>query len=173
MRKPPNFHSLLHSADLLERQLTQMLGPLGIRPRQARILDALSKMGEVSHKALADSFGVTPGSVSTMIDRLEKAGLVHHRSSRFDRRVALVSITKAGAEVLEDVKDVWDALDRLVVDKIGAENAAHLTDLTRELKFALGGKVPPSPESVEEARAATERELKAAQAVTSKITSRK
>lgn len=164
MRKSANFHSLLHSSDLLEGQLSAMLDPFGIRPRQARILDALSRMGEVSQKALAESFSVTPGSISTMIDRMEKANLVRQRPSRLDRRVELVSLTKFGAKVLEDVWDVWDELDSIVIEKLGVEKAAQLTELTRELKYELGGKVPPSPEMVEQAQATTAREIAAAQA---------
>ena len=162
MNKPAKFHSLLHSADLLDKQLSALLTPLGIRPRQARILDALSRMGEVSHKALADSFSVTPGSMSTMIDRMEKAGLVRHRASRMDRRVELVSLTKHGAKTLEDVWIVWAQLDDIIFDKLGGEKVTQLTVLTRELKYALGGQVPQSPESVKKAQAATAQEIRVA-----------
>ena len=160
MIKPAKFHSFLHSSDLLERQLSTRLAPLGIRPRQARILNALSKMGEVSQSALADSFGVTPGSVSTMIDRMIKAGLIRRTPSRFDKRVELVSLTKKGAERLEVVRAVWSELDDIIEEKLGAEKAAQLYELTKELKVALGGKVSASREGVEQARAATQKEIK-------------
>lgn len=162
-QKPANFHSVLHSADLLERRLATLLSPLGIRPRQARILNALSNMGEVSQSALADSFGVTAGSVSTMLDRLEKPGLVRRRPSRFDKRIELVSLTRRGATVLDKVWDVWAELDDILVETLGEGRAAQLVELTRELKFALGGKVAASREGVARARAATEREIRAAQ----------
>ncbi len=121
-------------------------------------------MGEVSQKALADSFGVTPGSVSTMIDRMVKAGLIRRRPSRFDKRIELVSLTKTGSVALEDVRAVWAEMDDMIVEKLGAEKAAQLNALTRELKFALGGKVSASRDGVEQTRAATENEIKSLRA---------
>ncbi|UWQ20137.1 MarR family winged helix-turn-helix transcriptional regulator [Jannaschia sp. W003] len=132
---------------------------MGIKPRQARILDALDRMGEVSQKALIESFDVTSGSMSTMIDRMEAAGLVRRRRSARDGRVDLISVTPHGARLLEEVRVVWREMDDLIEAKLGPEKAAVLTELTRELKFALGAKVPPSPGGVAAAREATAAEL--------------
>ena len=76
MKKRHSFHSLLHSADLVEQNLRNELEPLELRPRQARILSAINRLGPVSQVTLAKEFQVTPGSMSTMIIRLEKLGLI-------------------------------------------------------------------------------------------------
>lgn len=47
------FHFLLHAAALLEDALRRRLAALHVRPRQARILDALARMGEASQSELA------------------------------------------------------------------------------------------------------------------------
>ncbi|MDX8347967.1 MarR family winged helix-turn-helix transcriptional regulator [Cognatiyoonia sp. IB215446] len=141
-KKPHKFHSLLHSADILEKRLATLLTPVGITPRQARILNMLSRVGEVSQTVLTEQFDVTSGSMSTMIDRLLKLGMIQRRKNPEDLRGDLISITDQGMAVLQEVRDVWQDIDELIEEKLGPEKAALLTELTRELKFALGGRVP-------------------------------
>jgi hypothetical protein len=43
-----NFHFLLHSAHLVEERLRKRLAQLNVQPRQARILDAIGRMGKTS-----------------------------------------------------------------------------------------------------------------------------
>ena len=141
-KKPYKFHSLLHSADILEKRLATLLTPVGITPRQARVLNVLNRVGEVSQTVLTEQFDVTSGSMSTMIDRLLKLRMIERRKNPEDRRGDLISITDQGKAVLHEVHDVWQDIDELIEKKLGPEKAALLTELTRELKFALGGRVP-------------------------------
>ena len=73
-------HYLLHSADLLEVRLHRQLAPLGIKPRQARILDALDRMESASQVELARAFDVAPASMSTMTTRLVAAGFITRKA---------------------------------------------------------------------------------------------
>lgn len=43
-RARTKFHSLLHSADILEKMLATLLSTVGVRPRQARILNTVKQM---------------------------------------------------------------------------------------------------------------------------------
>lgn len=115
--------------------------PIGIKPRQARILNALSRMGEVSQNELAEQFDVTSGSMSTMIERLEKVQLIERRKNPDDRRVDLITLSKRGALVLTEIRDVWCEIDELIEEKLGSQKFAQLSELTKELKFAMGGKI--------------------------------
>lgn len=140
-KRPYKFHSLLHSSDIIEKRLATLLTPVGITPRQARILNVLNRIGEVSQTILTQQFDVTSGSMSTMIERLLKLGMIERRKNPEDRRGDLISITEEGIAVLHEVRDVWQDIDELIEEKLGPEKAALLTELTRELKSALGGHV--------------------------------
>ncbi|MBO6640443.1 MAG: winged helix-turn-helix transcriptional regulator [Roseitalea sp.] len=140
--RPHKFHSLLHTADILEKRLATLLTPIGITPRQARILNMLKRTGDVSQTTLTEEFDVTSGSMSTMIDRLLKLDMINRKKNPEDRRGDLISLTARGKMVLTDVRDVWQDIDELIEEKLGPEKAAALTELTRELKVALGGRVP-------------------------------
>jgi len=145
MKKKHHFHSLLHSADLVERHLQNDLEPLGLRPRQARILSAMNRLGPVSQVTLAKEFQVTPGSMSTMVTRLEKLGLISRYRESDERRSDVLSLTTQGQNKLQGIGKAWRQSDALITNAIGAKKTQLLHELTAELTLALGGHVPGAP----------------------------
>lgn len=142
----PDLHLLLHSAALVEDALRKRLAEIGISPRQARILDALSRMGPVSQTLLAREFNLTPASMSTMISRLLAAGYVTREVDPREARSNIVELSEQGAERLNAIRHAWSDIDRLIESKIGVQNARELARLAGQLRDALGGRVPGARE---------------------------
>lgn len=143
MRTPDfTLHLLLHSATLVEAQLRRRLTDLGVRPRQARVVDALERMGSASQADLAREMDVTPASMSTMAARLAEAGFVTRNPDPAEARSNVLSLTPHGRSLLSDILEAWADIDQLIVEAIGADKAADLAAATRALRDALGGHVP-------------------------------
>jgi DNA-binding MarR family transcriptional regulator len=138
------FHAHLHSGHLLEEHLRTRLAGLGISPRQARVLDAMERMGPVSQAALAQTFHLTAASMSTMTSRLIKAELIEKARDPESARGSLLTLSPRGREALAAVYDAWTDMDRLIEGLLGQAKAHSLAALTRELRDALGGR-PPGP----------------------------
>jgi DNA-binding MarR family transcriptional regulator len=138
------FHAHLHSGHLLEEHLRTRLTGLGISPRQARVLDAMERMGPVSQVALAQTFHLTAASMSTMTTRLIKAGLIEKARDPESARGNLLTLSARGRKALAAVYDAWTEMDRLIESLLGQPKAHSLATLTRELRDALGG-MPPVP----------------------------
>ena len=91
---------------------------------QARVLAALDDDGCPASK-LADKAGMTPASVTCMLDALEHQGLVTRVRSERDRRIMLTHLTERG-RLLGDQKRTAarrvfeDALARLNPDELAA-----------------------------------------------------
>lgn len=136
------FHLILHSAHLVEERLRARLLPLGVHPRQARVLDALGLMGESSQVALAKEFGLTAASMSTMTTRLLEAGLIERQVDEREIRSNLLRLSNRGRILLETIYREWQEMDREISEAIGSENAEQLADLTYQLRNALGGFMP-------------------------------
>jgi len=152
MNTPDNyrFHALLHACHLLDEILRENLQPLDILPRQARVLDALERMGSASQVELAREFDITAGSMSTMVSRLEKRGLIQRSRHPDERRCDVLGLSEAGRSQLEAIHRNWEAIDSCIDTAIGREKAEQLAELTTELRQALGGKIPghtPNPEA--------------------------
>jgi DNA-binding MarR family transcriptional regulator len=91
-------------------RLLRRLSDTGLSPSQISALTSIERHGPLTLGALADHEGVAPPSVTKVVAKLEEHGLVERKAVAADRRVALVSVTPAGAALLADVrqrKDVW------------------------------------------------------------------
>lgn len=135
-------HFLLHSANLVEEELRQRLAQIGIRPRQARVIDALARMEPASQVNLAREFGVTPASMSTMTSRMIDGGYITREADPQETRSNILRLTKQGHDLLSDIHTAWRDIDALIVARLGAEEASKLADLTRVLRDELGGRAP-------------------------------
>jgi DNA-binding MarR family transcriptional regulator len=141
-RKSFRLHFLLHSANLVEERLRNRLADIGISPRQARVIDALARMGAVSQVTLAREFAVTPASMSTMTARLIAADFITRKIDPAETRSNIIELTPRGQDLLSDVHAAWRDIDKVMDDLMGAEDATCLATLTRNLRDRLGGKVP-------------------------------
>ncbi|WP_424931700.1 MarR family winged helix-turn-helix transcriptional regulator [Amaricoccus macauensis] len=135
------FHGLLHSAALIEQEQRRQLKPLGILPRQARVLEAIGRMGPVSQTGLASAFGVTSASMSTMTGRLLHAGLITRAVDPNSRRQNVVELTPRGKTMLDGICEAWSEVDRRIHEVLGKDAEAFLLT-ARRLRDNLGGKVP-------------------------------
>ncbi|NCD26557.1 MAG: MarR family transcriptional regulator [Deltaproteobacteria bacterium] len=85
---------------------------------QMHTLEILGQQSPLRMKELAAKMGVTTGTLTVTVDRLEKQGLVERIPHETDRRSILVGLTKAGRDMFQ-------------------EHHGHHLNLTRELSAAL------------------------------------
>jgi DNA-binding MarR family transcriptional regulator len=63
-----------------------------------RCLELLGQAGALAPTELANALGFTTGGITTVIDRLERAGYVRRRPDRADRRRLIVEATELVAQ---------------------------------------------------------------------------
>jgi DNA-binding MarR family transcriptional regulator len=71
---------------------------LGVNRTDMRCLDVLMERGEATPGQLADAVGLTSGSVTAMLDRVERIGYVHRAPDPSDRRRFVVRPTAKALE---------------------------------------------------------------------------
>jgi DNA-binding MarR family transcriptional regulator len=86
--------------ELLRRNqvLTQMLDEaaadyLGINPTDGRAIDVIDQHGRITAGDLARELRLSTGAVTTLVDRLERAGFAHRVPDEHDRRRVLIEVT--------------------------------------------------------------------------------
>lgn len=88
---------------------------LGINVTDMKCLDIVTLKGSASPSQLAALTGLTSGSTTAMIDRLEKRGLVERRPHPEDRRATVIVITRKAARRLPPLfKSLAMAMQALV-----------------------------------------------------------
>jgi DNA-binding MarR family transcriptional regulator len=118
----------------------------GLNRTDMRALDIVGQAGPLAPTALARLLGLTTGGVTTVLDRLERAGYIRRRPDPNDRRRQVVHATEA--TTARD-REVFGGLIRSTSDLLAAYTDDQLQiiqdflDRTRELTAAyadaLGG----------------------------------
>jgi MarR family 2-MHQ and catechol resistance regulon transcriptional repressor len=75
----------------------------GIDDTDFRTLEALLSKGPLPVNTIGPKVFLTPGSISTAVDRLVERGLVSRVESPEDRRVRVVSLTAKGKELIAPI----------------------------------------------------------------------
>lgn len=134
--------NLIHTADLFRDADMRGLRHHGLSIA-ARILLATLDGAEqpLSHTAIAEGLFVTGASVTSLVDTLERKGLVRRVRDTADRRVILVELTDAAGPVI----DAYLA----EVTTLHAREFAVLDDEERETFVRLLAKVAASIESLD------------------------
>lgn len=90
---------LIRATDLHSKQLVKTAG---LTAPQLLLLQAIREKGEVTIGALAKEISLSQATVTTILDRLEKRGLVYRVRSSEDKRKVHAYLTDKGAEILRD-----------------------------------------------------------------------
>jgi DNA-binding MarR family transcriptional regulator len=107
----PAFRALIRTMGLLKRVMEPYFARHGISGAQWGVLRSLSRAQEEEGAAgvrltdLSDRLLVRPPSVTGAVDRLERMGLVAREASPTDQRAKLVSLTAAGRQLVERVRE--------------------------------------------------------------------
>ena len=83
--------------------------------------------------AIADHLGLDRSSVSGLIDRAERRGLVARRTSADDARVTIVDLTPAGTGLARQLAVTVGARVEALLDRLSATERPRLVELARAL----------------------------------------
>ena len=92
---------------------------------------------------------ITSGTVTSLLDNLERKQFVVRSSDRDDRRRVLVDITPAAQALLDEALPAIQQVARQLVDRIGPERQQLLLDILSEIRQAAA-ELPddlPEPQS--------------------------
>jgi DNA-binding MarR family transcriptional regulator len=95
----------------------------GLHMTDMQCINLLDLLGPVTPGKLAECTGLTTGGVTVMLDRLEKAGLVHREPNPNDRRSVLVQVNP---RKLAKIKALYSVIDQQFEEFLAATPEAEL-----------------------------------------------
>jgi DNA-binding MarR family transcriptional regulator len=98
----------------------QRLVELGVTPVQYAVLKVLWETDEQSASQLGARLVLDSATMTGLIDRLERSGLVERRSHRSDRRVNCVALTPAGRALEAPLDREMEAMNDAFLGEFGA-----------------------------------------------------
>jgi MarR family 2-MHQ and catechol resistance regulon transcriptional repressor len=111
----------------------------GLTPGQFAVLEALLHLGPLGQGTLALKLMSSASNLSTVLDNLERDGLVRRERGAADRRHVTVALTEKGHERIERLFPVQAARIREMMEVLRAEEVEELGRLCRKLGRGAAG----------------------------------
>lgn len=121
--------------------MTDSIEAMGLSKVAAQFLGAVCQSPPGPTNQLATRFGVDPGWVTDIVDRLEARGELVRRPSADDRRVKILEVTDAGRETFRTM----EAMFATPPDELLSAPRADLLALVRIAERLAGSAVPTDP----------------------------
>jgi DNA-binding MarR family transcriptional regulator len=122
------------------RAVSDEMSGCGLSMARTKVLRRLREQGPTRQSVLAADLGLSPHSITDIVDGLERCGLAERQPDPADRRAKLVAITEAGEASLDVANATWE---RLLTQIFGALSAAD-----RETFVRLLGRLDESAQQV-------------------------
>lgn len=123
--------------DLMARYVESVLNGYGTSVAQYGVLVNLHRMQPCSLTDLSTRLFRTSGNVTSLIDRMERDGLVERLDHPDDRRVTLVQLTEAGEAFLSSLRPRHRAFLSEMMSCCPEEELSQLTHLLTKFKERL------------------------------------
>ncbi len=142
---------LLHRVhDVVNLCEESILREYGLTPEQFAVLESVkSDGGSLRPVDLALMLERSPNSVSMLIDRMVKAGLVRRTRDRKDRRAVNVTLTGKGEKALEPAAPAhWEFIQKILLT-LSDEDKHALTDTLEMVKCEAFAYLHPELDKAE------------------------
>ncbi len=106
-------------------------GPLKIA--DAHAIEVLGHYGRMNMKDLAGRLGLTTGTTTITVDRLEQGGFAMRVRAEHDRRSYIIELTEAGSDAYEEHHRHHMNLAREVFSVLGEDESATLVSILRKI----------------------------------------
>lgn len=125
----------------LDMRLSSQPGLIGLSGPRLRLLLAVEEAGRPRMGDLAADLGITARTVTTLVDALEKEGLLARLPDPTDRRATLLALTDRARTQFEQVRGVQLALGEDLVALLDQAQRRQLLDLLTRLNKGVLGEV--------------------------------
>lgn len=149
--KPPNVLSLdeqvcfpmYAASNLIQRLYRPLLEPLGLTYAQYLVMMVLWEEDGVPVTHVGERVLLDTGTLSPLVRRLEKSGLVAKKPHPDDGRVVVLHLTAKGRRLRTRAESVPEALvcRMLAGQPLDEGTVAHITQLRAQLKLLVQGLV--------------------------------
>lgn len=104
-----------------------------VRPAYLGVLMSLWNEDGLKVSELGRRAGLEPSTMTGLLDRMARDGLLERRADPSDRRAQRIHLTRSGREVREPVSEVVNrTLDRML-EGVSGEDLSHLKDTLKRL----------------------------------------
>lgn len=119
-------------------RLHSLLDEVGLYPGQSRLLFVLVHHGDgLSQREISEKLNIAPATLTVMIKRMEKAGLVYRKQDKEDQRISRVYVSEKGREAFKDSLVILDTISEDCFGSLTEEEVESLDIILNKVKSNL------------------------------------
>lgn len=112
---------------------------------QTEALFVVHQDGPITQKQLAETMQLTPGSITQLVEQLERLGLVSRTPSKADRRVTHVAITEKGSAEVSRINAQKEQLFKEVYQDLSIEEIRIMAKVQEKMLTHLKKRAEEQP----------------------------
>ncbi len=125
------FYEKIHSWELAVAKNT------GLSPQQNHTIEIVGSNGPIRMKPLAEKLSVTMGTLTVMINRLEKAGYLSRQKDPNDARGFNIVLTKLGEGIHDEHHAYHIKLAEDIMSHLELQEATHFLNIIAKLNKVI------------------------------------
>lgn len=110
-----------------------ILQETGFTEQQWRVIRVLNDNGELEARQLAEKCCILSPSLTRIISRFEKEGLIIRNRSTKDQRITLLSLSEKATQIFKEVSPKIDQSYERLIQQLGKEKMKELSRLLTEV----------------------------------------
>ena len=113
--------------------MDRQLSALGLSNGQGGVISVLGRYGSLTQNELARFRQVTPATISIMLDRMERDGLVVRYTAKDNSRANDIRLTEKGAEIYSKLDEFMNGEPEIVFRGLSLEEKELAADIFRKI----------------------------------------
>ncbi|KPH75209.1 MULTISPECIES: MarR family winged helix-turn-helix transcriptional regulator [Bacillaceae] len=127
------FVVLLKANKTLAELIKKDISSHGMRTSDFTVLEALYHKGQQTIKQITQSVLINTGSITYVIDKLEKKGLLERTPCKDDRRVVYIQLTDQGIKLMEEIFPLHQQVIENVFEGVTNEEKKIVIDVLKRV----------------------------------------
>lgn len=131
------FVVLMKATKIIEDMLKKEISTYGINLSEFAVLEALYHKGELTVQQICQKVLINSGSMTYVIDKLVKKGLLNRKTSAGDRRVYYIQLTNEGRTFMDDIFPKHEAFISDIFSSLSEEEQERFITMMKKVGFSL------------------------------------
>lgn len=129
---------LMANHTLLQKMIQTRAREFGLTPGQPKVLDYLQKHDGVMQKAIALGCHIEASSLSSILNGMEKAGLITRNMQQDNRRTVWIHLTDYGRDTCDRLNREFFKAEQIALKNFSKEDVGLLLDMLGRICENLG-----------------------------------
>ena len=126
---PLSFHYLSRAVhSMIQKNFMEQVKSSGLTSGQPKVLDYLRDHNGANQKEIAAACHIEPGSLTSVLNRMEEKGLIERRMLDGNRRTFYIFMTDEGSRLKDLVEDNFASIEKKAFRNISSEDQASFME---------------------------------------------